>query len=180
FLGREGAGAGAPRRPRPRVRGSHRRPPQGPAAVLRAGSGVGGSHNRAPPRTGAVPMVHPGPSRKLRRELRGAFREERRTRAGPVPALFFRPSRMPTRMSDIEISDRLVDDIIAGDCVAFVGAGFTAPVLPEWRQLLVDLAAETDQATAEGVRRFVESGTNRDLGAAAQTLRDRLGDDYFF
>lgn len=125
-------------------------------------------------------MVHPGPSRKLRRELRGAFREERRTRAGPVPALFFRPSRMPTRMSDIEIPDRLVDDIIAGDCVAFVGAGFTAPVLPEWRQLLVDLAAETDQATAEGVRRFVESGTNRDLGAAAQTLRDRLGDDYFF
>src|SRR5690606_41941169 len=96
----------------------------GPAAVLRAGSGVGGSHNRAPPRTGAVPMVHPGPSRKLRRELRGAFREERRTRAGPVPALFFRPSRMPTRMSDIEIPDRLVDDIIAGDCVAFVGAGF--------------------------------------------------------
>jgi hypothetical protein len=83
-------------------------------------------------------------------------------------------------MSDVEVPDRLVDDIIAGDCVAFVGAGFTAPVLPEWRQLLIDLAEDTDEATAEGVRRFVGSGTNRDLGAAAQTLRDRLGDERFF
>lgn len=83
-------------------------------------------------------------------------------------------------MSDVEVPDRLVDDIIAGDCVAFVGAGFTAPVLPEWRQLLIDLAEDTDEATAEGVRRFFGSGTNRDLGAAAQTLRDRLGDERFF
>ena len=83
-------------------------------------------------------------------------------------------------MTDVEIPDRLVDDIVAGDCVAFVGAGFTAPVLPEWRLLLVELAEEADEHTAEGVRRFVESGTNRDLGAAAQTLRDRLGDERFF
>ena len=83
-------------------------------------------------------------------------------------------------MTDVEIPDRLVDDIVAGDCVAFVGAGFTAPVLPEWRLLLVELAEEADEHTAEEVRRFVKSGTNRDLGAAAQTLRDRLGDERFF
>ena len=53
-------------------------------------------------------------------------------------------------MTDVEIPDRLVDDIVAGDCVAFVGAGFTAPVLPEWRLLLVELAEEADEHTAEG------------------------------
>lgn len=80
------------------------------------------------------------------------------------------------------VPQRLIDEITDGDCVAFVGAGFTAPVVPEWRQLLADLAdsEEIDAETAEGVRALIEAGSNRDLGAAAQTIRDEMGEERFF
>ena len=39
-----------------------------------------------------------------------------------------------------EVPARLIDEITAGNCVAFVGAGFSAPVVPQWKQLILALS----------------------------------------
>lgn len=76
----------------------------------------------------------------------------------------------------------LVRAITAGDCVAFVGAGFSAPVIPQWRQLIADLSRPPlmTNPTLEGrIASLLEGGTGRDLEAAAQTLRDAIGEEAF-
>ena len=37
---------------------------------------------------------------------------------------------------DIPIDDQLIEEILSGNCVAFVGAGFAAPAVPNWDDLL--------------------------------------------
>ena len=34
------------------------------------------------------------------------------------------------------IDDQLIEEILLGNCVAFVGAGFAAPAVPNWDDLL--------------------------------------------
>ena len=82
----------------------------------------------------------------------------------------------------MDLPARLIDEIVSGNCIAFIGAGFTAPAVPQWRSLLAELAdAELgDPAVARGVHAMIEGGSSRDLGAAAQTLRDSLGEERFF
>ncbi|HLT36165.1 MAG TPA: SIR2 family protein [Enhygromyxa sp.] len=71
----------------------------------------------------------------------------------------------------------LSEEIVAGNCVAFVGAGFSAAArLPAWTELLRELAGEV----GESLRRAIEGALDRDTGAdgrylAAQLLEDGLG-----
>lgn len=71
----------------------------------------------------------------------------------------------------------LADEIIAGNCVAFVGAGFSAAAhLPAWTELLRELAG----GVGESLRGAIEGALDRDTGAdgrylAAQLLEDGLG-----
>ncbi len=81
----------------------------------------------------------------------------------------------------MEIPAELVRSIRAGECVAFVGAGFSAPVVPAWWKLL-DLIADNDaleSESADRVRRLVAKGTSKNLEASAQILRDELGPERF-
>ncbi|MFO7565507.1 MAG: SIR2 family protein [Enhygromyxa sp.] len=77
----------------------------------------------------------------------------------------------------LECPRHLAEEIIAGNCVAFVGAGFSAAAkLPAWTDLLRELAGEV----GESLRRTIEGALDRDAGAdgrylAAQLLEDGLG-----
>ena len=77
---------------------------------------------------------------------------------------------------------QLVEQVRAGNCVAFVGAGFSAAAAPGWIKLL-ELHAATpgiDPAERARVERLISGEpSNKDLEAAAQILRDRLGADAF-
>jgi len=83
------------------------------------------------------------------------------------------------------IDPRLLESIEQGDCVAFVGAGFSAPAkLPQWRQLLrllsKGLPKESDSPSRQLVAELLRkrrAGTNRELEMAAQLLFDELGDE---
>jgi hypothetical protein len=81
-----------------------------------------------------------------------------------------------------DVPDDLKRAILAGECVAFVGAGFSAAAVPGWADLLRDLAQE------------LEPTANRDLSlkllsrmpvkalhyeAAAELLREELKDEGF-
>ncbi len=69
--------------------------------------------------------------------------------------------------------DRLVEEIRSGRCVAFVGAGFSAPVCRRWPELLRAIAndAADEQVRAE-VEALLARGTGRDHEVAAQILED--------
>ncbi len=79
-----------------------------------------------------------------------------------------------------EIPAHLVDQITAGRCVAFVGAGFSAPAVPAWRALLEGLAekAVLDDDTRRWLADLVAAGGHRDLEAAAQVLQVAMGPDF--
>jgi SIR2-like domain len=81
----------------------------------------------------------------------------------------------------MDIPPPLTSAIRNGNCVAMVGAGFSAPVVPQWGDLLTNLAdsGTLDESTSERVTSLIESGTGRDLEAAAQTLRDAMGENAF-
>lgn len=78
------------------------------------------------------------------------------------------------------VPSHLVDQIVAGRCVAFVGAGFAAPAVPAWKSLLRSLAeqAHLDADTAAWVAGLVDHGGSRDLEAAAQVLHTAMGDRF--
>lgn len=68
---------------------------------------------------------------------------------------------------------QLRDEIVSGNCVAFVGAGFSATLLPEWPDLIRGLASDLGQE--EKIARVLgpSSRPRSDaLEAAAQMLRD--------
>ena len=73
----------------------------------------------------------------------------------------------------------LITEIHAGNCVAFVGAGFPATVIPPWGKLLSELvrSSTTDiqnHVTSQGPQRFrARPGRNR-AGAARPSRRRRL------
>lgn len=72
----------------------------------------------------------------------------------------------------------LVEQVLAGQCVAFVGAGFSAAArLPEWTGLLDQLAAgpEISAALREHIARLVARPSAHRFDRAAQLLQDALG-----
>jgi CheY-like chemotaxis protein len=85
-----------------------------------------------------------------------------------------------------EIDPRLLEDILAGNCVAFVGAGFSAAAgLPSWPELVRAVAralppaeraehrATIDQLVGPGDRTYA----HRELEMAAQLLFDAVGEE---
>ena len=80
-----------------------------------------------------------------------------------------------------QIPDALIGEIHDGNCVAFVGAGFSASVIPPWGKLLNDLAARSSAAAdvAKHVGRLVQKGSAHAFDEAAQVLPafDRGDDD---
>lgn len=80
----------------------------------------------------------------------------------------------------VTVPQHLVDQIVAGRCVAFVGAGFAAPAVPAWKMLLRGLAdqADLDADTSAWLDGLVEHGGSRDLEAAAQILHTAMGEAF--
>jgi hypothetical protein len=72
----------------------------------------------------------------------------------------------------------LVEQILSGRCVAFVGAGFTAAAcLPQWTDLLCELSArpEIPDDLREHVARLCSYHSAHRLDRAAQLVQDHLG-----
>ena len=87
---------------------------------------------------------------------------------------------MPSFVPDLTMSNippRLVEEINDGNCVAFLGAGFSVPAgLPGWVELLRGLArVEGVRAEVAGhVEVLLRKGSAHDLDQAAQMLEDEL------
>jgi hypothetical protein len=80
----------------------------------------------------------------------------------------------------IALPEALVNDILAGNCVAFVGAGFSAPAnVPTWQRLLIELATSIDEPTVRQIQRLLKTRRLVNYEAAAQILRDKLGDSAY-
>ena len=73
----------------------------------------------------------------------------------------------------------LITEIHAGNCVAFVGAGFSATVIPPWGKLLSELARSSTTDIQNHVTSQVRKGSAHALDEAAQVLQDHLGEDAF-
>lgn len=83
-----------------------------------------------------------------------------------------------TARVSVPIPGRLLKAIASGNCVAFVGAGFSgAAKFPQWGALLEQIAADPaiDAPAAEDrVKALVQRGTAHALDQAAQLLEDHL------
>jgi hypothetical protein len=66
----------------------------------------------------------------------------------------------------------LIEKIRKGQCVAFVGSGFSAPVVGTWDALLRDLADDLDDDEVRQLLKTAKTPGNDLLEAAAQMLRD--------
>jgi SIR2-like domain len=75
----------------------------------------------------------------------------------------------------------LIDAIQQGQCVAFVGAGFSAEVVPSWTRLLLKVAGDRPGDAADCARRLLNASapSAHELEAAAQMLMESLGRDKF-
>jgi transcriptional regulator with XRE-family HTH domain/CheY-like chemotaxis protein len=124
-----------------------------------------------------APAEEPEPALGARASLVEAMRNEAlsiRRFARPAP-----PSEAPALPAG-EVPPALVDEIQAGNCVAFVGAGFSAAAkLPAWGELLKQVAAGSgvSPATRKHVAERVARGSASALDEAAQVLEDQLGRD---
>ena len=80
-----------------------------------------------------------------------------------------------------EVPEDLVRAIGAGQCVAFVGAGFSAATVPSWARLLEDVASQAPAAARDHCLRLLgkRARTALDYEAAAQALRAGLGEEEF-
>ena len=82
-----------------------------------------------------------------------------------------------------QVPKSLIDEIRAGNCVAFVGAGFTAPAIPVWSDLLKKISQHPDvsEDTRQNVTSFLDPNDNpHELlkeEAAAQLLETALDSD---
>lgn len=78
-----------------------------------------------------------------------------------------------TDVSDaVGVPDALVDAILGGRCVGFVGAGFSSGAVPSWKQMLTALAVAHGLPHIAG---FVDKATTAlELEAAAQLIKDHV------
>ena len=81
----------------------------------------------------------------------------------------------------MDLPDSLLEEVRSGNCIAFVGAGFSAGVVPGWRELLSRLKAclPAGSPASSRVARLLELKSSRTLEAAAQVLRDELTEERF-
>jgi CheY-like chemotaxis protein len=73
------------------------------------------------------------------------------------------------------VPDGLTRSILDGRCIAFVGAGFSRPAIPDWRSLLVQLASELDAEVA-----LANDASALDFELIGAELRRRAGSDAAF
>ncbi len=77
-------------------------------------------------------------------------------------------------ISPDDVPQPLVDELLAGRCVAFVGGGFTAPAVRSWLELLEELARRLDDA--ERARPILgwlgQARGSLDIEGIGQLLRD--------
>jgi hypothetical protein len=118
----------------------------------------------------SVPAIPPG-------EHLGDRSLLERTQSKPRPA-------MTTGLRQREVPAHLIDEINAGNCVAFVGAGFSAAAkLPDWRSLLEQLVQAgvedrtVDEKKAADLRSLIAEGTSNALDRCAQLLEDSMGQE---
>lgn len=85
----------------------------------------------------------------------------------------------------VEVPRALVEEVRAGNCVAFVGAGFSAAAgMPGWRHLLARMADVGTPGRSETLELIDEllaqpTATSRQLEMAAQILQDELGMEHY-
>eukprot|EP00750_Incisomonas_marina_P032855 INCI9384.2.p1 GENE.INCI9384.2~~INCI9384.2.p1 ORF type:complete len:595 (-),score=101.48 INCI9384.2:264-2048(-) len=106
----------------------------------------------------------------------------------PVPAAATIPGAVP---GDPKLPRKLLQSIKDGDCVVFVGAGFSAPArLPSWTKLLeilVDALCGTEASNTKRVAlrmllgydangKWVGGGTSETFDQCAQCIEDELGE----
>jgi len=78
-------------------------------------------------------------------------------------------------MSRFEVPDGLVNEILDGRCVAFVGAGCSAKVAPGCRDFLHTIADHLGEGRCEDVKKVIASAKKAfDFDTAGQMLRDRF------
>ena len=75
----------------------------------------------------------------------------------------------------------LVDEITAGNCVAFVGAGFSALSVPPWKELIRRIAdaGALDPEPSDAVQALLDEDKPNSLEAAAQIVQDAMGERAF-
>jgi hypothetical protein len=56
----------------------------------------------------------------------------------------------------------LIDEIIKGNCIAFVGSGFTAPLIGDWNKLLKDLLADARDEVNDCNSKHPENAADRE------------------
>lgn len=78
------------------------------------------------------------------------------------------------------IPDALITEIDEGTCVAFVGAGFSAPAVPEWSSLLETVAARglPCDSASQVMAIARAASTPLELEMVGQILRDELADQF--
>ena len=93
-----------------------------------------------------------------------------------------KPSKAATGPRQKEVPAHLIDEINAGNCVAFVGAGFSAAAkLPDWHNLLEQLVqagvdgGKVDEKRAADLRSLIAEGNSNALDRCAQLLEDFMG-----
>ena len=81
----------------------------------------------------------------------------------------------------LDVPQPLVDAVLAGRCVAFVGAGFSATVVPTWERLLESVAEREDLSAPDraAMRELFVAGGQLANEAAAQFLVERMGAERF-
>lgn len=82
------------------------------------------------------------------------------------------------RGSRVRVPDELLAEIRAGNCIAFVGAGFSAAAgTPGWAELLQQIAKRSSvpKEVAVHVEDRIARGSSSSLDEAAQVLEDQLG-----
>jgi hypothetical protein len=78
----------------------------------------------------------------------------------------------------MDAHERLVDEIRRGRCIAFLGAGFSAPVCRSWPELLEAITTEVkDASVREQVRSLIARKGGHDYEVAAQILEDAFASD---
>ncbi len=71
------------------------------------------------------------------------------------------------------LPEKLIQDILAGQCIAFVGAGFSASAYPDWPTLLKDLANRSPKKDGAQVGRILKTLSNtREYETIGQLIKD--------
>lgn len=82
-----------------------------------------------------------------------------------------------SKSSAAELPAGLLSAIQAGNCIAFVGAGFSIPAkLPSWIALLKDLSGHVSPGLRKHLKLLLKEKDGASLEEAAQAIEDELGE----